>query len=97
MLTAIPRFYQTIAYNGAPWALAGNSAFRIWTYYYYNKANSTASKTTEAVAPSNTGFYLRKGIDPNNYSSKPYLLGYRLARDPLCRGIVEPCRSRRKQ
>jgi hypothetical protein len=60
-----PRFYQTIAYNGAPWALAGNSAFRIWTYYYYNKANSTASTaTTEAVAPSNTGFYLRKGIDP---------------------------------
>jgi hypothetical protein len=60
-----PRFYQTIAYNGCSWPLVGNAANRLWTYFYYTNAAGTANKTTEAVAASNTGFYLRKAVDPN--------------------------------
>lgn len=60
-----PRFYQTIAFNGCNWPLIGNSANRLWTYYYYSNTAGTQTKTTEAVAASNTGFYLRKGVDPN--------------------------------
>lgn len=68
-----PRFYQTIAYNGCSWPLVGNSANRLWTYYYYSNAAGTASKTTEAVAASTTGFYLRKAIDPNiSAANLPY-------------------------
>ncbi|PTQ95749.1 putative outer membrane starch-binding protein [Mucilaginibacter yixingensis] len=56
-----PRFAQTIAYNGCNWSLEGNSAYRLWTYYYYSSA--TAVKSTESSA-STTGLYLRKGVDP---------------------------------
>ena len=68
-----PRFYQTIAYNGCAWPLIGNSANRLWTYFYYTNAAGTASKTTEAVAAGTTGFYLRKGVDPNiSAANLPY-------------------------
>jgi hypothetical protein len=60
-----PRFYQTIAYNGCLWPLTGNAANRLWTYFFYSNAAGTQSKTTEAVAASTTGFYLRKAVDPN--------------------------------
>ncbi|AYD47665.1 RagB/SusD family nutrient uptake outer membrane protein [Arachidicoccus soli] len=59
-----PRFYQTIAYNGCSWPVVGNANYRLWTYYYYTKANGTATKSTETSA-SSTGFYCRKAIDPN--------------------------------
>lgn len=51
-----PRFDKTIAYNGATWALNGNTAYKLWTYY-------AAGKTVETKA-SNTGFYTRKAINP---------------------------------
>ncbi|HVS94517.1 MAG TPA: RagB/SusD family nutrient uptake outer membrane protein [Mucilaginibacter sp.] len=59
-----PRFYQTIAYNGCAWPVPGNPNFRLWTYYYYSKANGSATKSTEQSA-SNTGFYCRKAVDPS--------------------------------
>ena len=59
-----PRFYQTIAYNGCNWPLIGNANYRLWTYYYFTNTAGTASKSTELSA-SNTGFYLRKAVDPN--------------------------------
>ncbi|MCJ8210019.1 RagB/SusD family nutrient uptake outer membrane protein [Mucilaginibacter sp. RS28] len=60
-----PRFEQTIAYNGANWYVGGNSAYRIWTYQYYNKANSTSTtSSTEITGPTTTGLYLRKAVDP---------------------------------
>jgi len=60
-----PRFAQTIAYNGCNWATLGNSAYRLWTYYYYTSAigATAATKSTESSA-STTGFYLRKAVDP---------------------------------
>ncbi|HEY4324852.1 MAG TPA: RagB/SusD family nutrient uptake outer membrane protein [Mucilaginibacter sp.] len=59
-----PRFYQTIAYNGCSWPVPGNANFRLWTYYYYSKADGSATKSTESSA-SNTGFYCRKAVDPS--------------------------------
>jgi hypothetical protein len=52
-----PRFNQTIAFNGATWAINGNPNYRLWTYFVNNK-------TVEQKATS-TGFYVRKAIDPN--------------------------------
>jgi len=60
-----PRFNQTIAYNGCLWPLQGNPSNRLWTYYYYSNTAATATKTTEAVGASGTGFYCRKAVDPN--------------------------------
>lgn len=57
-----PRFDQTIAYNGCNWPLAGNSSYRLWTYYYTNDKNVLA--TTEPSGATSSGLYLRKGIDP---------------------------------
>ncbi|MDQ8051734.1 MAG: RagB/SusD family nutrient uptake outer membrane protein [Pedobacter sp.] len=56
-----PRFYATIAYNGGTWGNVMNGS-RLWTYYYYTNAGGTTNKSTESTA-SNTGFYLRKGVD----------------------------------
>jgi hypothetical protein len=56
-----PRFYTTIAYNGGTWGSVMNGS-RLWTYYYYTNTAGTANKSTESTA-SNTGFYLRKGVD----------------------------------
>lgn len=58
-----PRFDQTIAYNGCNWPLAGNSSYRLWTYYYTNDKNVLA--TTEPSGATSSGLYLRKGIDPS--------------------------------
>lgn len=58
-----PRFYQTIAYNGCLWPLLGNSSYRLWTYNYYSNTGGTATKSTETSA-TNSGFYLRKAVDP---------------------------------
>ncbi|MGM9475768.1 RagB/SusD family nutrient uptake outer membrane protein [Pedobacter sp. GSP4] len=58
-----PRFDQTIAYNGCNWPLAGNSNYRLWTYYYTNDKNVLA--TTEPSGATSSGLYLRKGIDPS--------------------------------
>ena len=55
-----PRFDQTIAYNGANWPLAGNPAYRLWTYYFTR--NNALTSTESSVTSS--GLYLRKGIDP---------------------------------
>ncbi|MDQ0639357.1 hypothetical protein QF042_002922 [Pedobacter sp. W3I1] len=61
-----PRFDQTIAYNGCNWPLAGNPAYRLWTYYF-TRLNATTKKeelaSTESAA-TGSGLYLRKGIDP---------------------------------
>lgn len=61
-----PRFDATIAYNGANWPLVGNNSYRVWTYFYpNNKSNVNQLQTTESVAASSTGLYLRKAIDPS--------------------------------
>jgi hypothetical protein len=67
-----PRFYTTLAYNGGTWGsvLGGN---RLWTYYYFTATSGTANKTTEAVAASNTGFYLRKGVDETKTSPTTFM------------------------
>lgn len=60
-----PRFDQTIAYNGCNWPVLGNTAYRLWTYYYYtSKIGATAATKSTESTPSSTGFYLRKGVDP---------------------------------
>lgn len=65
-----PRFDATIAFNGAAWPLNGNSNYRIWTYYYNNRASGSANYvTTEPSTPSNSNLYLRKAIDPSLTSS----------------------------
>ncbi|UKT65410.1 RagB/SusD family nutrient uptake outer membrane protein [Pedobacter mucosus] len=55
-----PRFDQTIAFNGSNWPLAGNPAYRLWTYYYTKGSTLTSTES----AATNSGLYLRKGIDP---------------------------------
>jgi hypothetical protein len=62
-----PRFDQTIAYNGCNWPLSGNSAYRLWTYYYVNDSKSPTvfGASTEASQASSSGLYLRKAIDPS--------------------------------
>ena len=55
-----PRFDKTIAYNGATWPLNGNTAYRNWTYLVGTK--SVEPVTSGATT---TGFFLRKGVDPN--------------------------------
>lgn len=68
-----PRFYQTIAYNGCLWPLQGNPNYRLWTYYYYSNSKATSTKSTEPSGASSTGFYLRKGVDPNiSLTNLPY-------------------------
>jgi hypothetical protein len=59
-----PRFYQTIAYNGCVWPVAGNPNYVLWTYFYNTNKGGTATKSTESTA-SSTGFYCRKAIDPS--------------------------------
>ncbi len=48
-----PRFYATIAYNGAVWELSGKTGRREWTYV-----------GGEVNNPTPTGFYTRKAVDP---------------------------------
>lgn len=57
-----PRFYQTIGFNGSTYPINGNPNYRLWTYYANNK-------TAEQKA-SNTGFYLRKAINPTVVSGE---------------------------
>lgn len=52
-----PRFAKTIAFNGATWPLNGNNNYKLWTYYNGN--------TSVEARASNTGFYLRKAINPS--------------------------------
>jgi len=56
-----PRFDKTIAYNGAIWPINNNVNYHLWTYF-------AGGKTTESTA-SNTGFYLRKAINPTVLTS----------------------------
>jgi hypothetical protein len=60
-----PRFYQTIAYNGAVWGLSGNSTYRLWTYFYYNNKNKPTTTASTESSASASGLYLRKGVDPS--------------------------------
>ena len=48
-----PRFYSTIAYNGAVWELSGKTGRRQWTYIGGESNN-----------PTPTGLYSRKAINP---------------------------------
>jgi starch-binding outer membrane protein, SusD/RagB family len=48
-----PRFYATIAYNGATWELSRKSGRRQWTYVGGESNN-----------PTPTGFYSRKAVNP---------------------------------
>ncbi|RNL52205.1 RagB/SusD family nutrient uptake outer membrane protein [Pedobacter jejuensis] len=66
-----PRFYQTIAYNGATWGSVMGSS-RLWTYFFFTNAAGTTNKSTEATA-SNTGFYLRKGVDESKASPSTFI------------------------
>lgn len=56
-----PRFDKTIAYNGSTWSINGNSSYKLWTYFVGNAS-------TEPNA-SNTGFYLKKAVNPTTPSS----------------------------
>jgi hypothetical protein len=49
-----PRFYATIAYNGAVWPLSGKTGRRQWTYVGGETNN-----------PTPTAFYARKAVDPS--------------------------------
>lgn len=60
-----PRFYQTIAYNGVVWPINATPTYRVWTYNYYTNTAGTNFKSTELVAASSTGFYMRKAVDPS--------------------------------
>lgn len=60
-----PRFNKTIAFNGCNWPILGNANYRLWTYSYYSNTAGTATRSTEVPSATNTGFYLRKAIDPN--------------------------------
>lgn len=62
-----PRFYSTIAYNGATWPLNGNNSYKVWTYF-------AGGKTTEQKA-SNTGLYTRKAINPTVASGEVQFSG----------------------
>lgn len=55
-----PRFNATIAFNGTTWPTLGNNSYKLWTYLYYTKPDSSASKTTEISGRTTSGFYLRK-------------------------------------
>lgn len=64
-----PRFYQTIAYNGANWPLQvtlANGTFNgyIWTYYYPTGAVGTTTNASTEPKASGSGFYLRKAVNP---------------------------------
>ena len=48
-----PRFYATIAYNGALWELSGKKGRRQWTY-----------NGAESNNPTPSSFYTRKAVDP---------------------------------
>ena len=48
-----PRFYATIAYNGAVWELSRKTGRRQWTYIGGETNN-----------PTPTGFYMRKAVNP---------------------------------
>jgi hypothetical protein len=50
-----PRFYATVAYNGASWRMAGRSDTVQWTYFLNSQ---------EFGLNPSTGFYLRKGSNP---------------------------------
>lgn len=69
-----PRFNATIAFNGCNWPILGNTAYRLWTYYYYSNAAGTSTKSTEPSA-SGSGFYLRKAIDPNVTQANTLYIG----------------------
>jgi hypothetical protein len=60
-----PRFDQTIAYNGSLWPLAGNSSYRLWTYYFYSLVKGVVTLGSTESTASTSGLYLRKGIDPS--------------------------------
>jgi hypothetical protein len=49
-----PRFYATIAFNGALWELSGKAGRRQWTYVGAESNNPTPSS-----------FYARKAVDPD--------------------------------
>ncbi|MFT2009982.1 RagB/SusD family nutrient uptake outer membrane protein [Pontibacter sp. 13R65] len=58
-----PRFYSTIVYNGAEYEVQGFPAGRKqWQYYYHNDGSL---RSVEPTAPTTTGFYTRKAVDPN--------------------------------
>jgi hypothetical protein len=56
-----PRFYATIAYNGAVWELSGKTGRRQWTYVGGESNNPTQS-----------GFYTRKAVDPTHDSFQAF-------------------------
>ncbi|KQS35725.1 RagB/SusD family nutrient uptake outer membrane protein [Pedobacter sp. Leaf194] len=66
-----PRFYQTVAYNGGTWGSVLGSS-RLWTYFYFTNSAGTTNKSTESTA-SNTGFYLRKGVDETRVSPTTFV------------------------
>jgi starch-binding outer membrane protein, SusD/RagB family len=53
-----PRFNKTIGYNGGLYPALGNSNYRLWTFLNTNNSSVETSK------PTNTGFYLKKAINP---------------------------------
>jgi hypothetical protein len=56
-----PRFYATIAYNGAVWELSGKTGRRQWTYV-----------GAESNSPTLSGFYTRKAVDPRHDSFQAF-------------------------
>ncbi|HLR32531.1 MAG TPA: RagB/SusD family nutrient uptake outer membrane protein, partial [Fodinibius sp.] len=54
-----PRFYETIAFNGATWSFNGYPEDRRQWHYYVD------GSTVEPSGGTNTGFYCRKAVDPS--------------------------------
>ena len=71
-----PRFYATVLYNGAQWRarpsdVTGDPEGKIQTGYYYNTSgvkkdglDANGSGAVDSWNASQTGYYLKKGIDP---------------------------------
>ena len=70
-----PRFDQTIAYNGTTWTLNG-TPYRLWTYLEGATITPLLPPPAATIRVStNTGFYLRKAIDPNITASNVQFSG----------------------
>ncbi|MFC2137135.1 RagB/SusD family nutrient uptake outer membrane protein, partial [Bacteroidota bacterium] len=70
-----PRFYETIAYNGCEWNFSGVNDNVLLNYIYYVKNEGTGQVEMDAEGQpvigaleesfSSTGFFCKKGIDPD--------------------------------
>ncbi|HEX5655149.1 MAG TPA: RagB/SusD family nutrient uptake outer membrane protein [Chitinophagaceae bacterium] len=70
-----PRFYRTIAYNGTTWTLNSINYNRFWSYFSSGSTYAPFAPNTTQTAPTNTGFFCRKAIDPSLAASNVQFCG----------------------